>query len=328
MRRWYCLLLVGGVLLFASAPAAAQTVGDADDLSQALRGLGQEYADNYTQPLTDALGAGLHAGLFRTAEVGGGGIVPAIDLYLGVSAMGINTNESAESFRLSNEEIQTDAGRTLLVEYPNTDLPTAFGENESPGSATLIDEQTGAQVGEVDLPPSLIDLSLAPLAVPQLGIGTAFGTDALVRYLPETSLSEFGSVSFLGLALRHDVDQYLPPVPVDIAVQGSWQSLDLSGTEQDDIVEATGWAVNAQVSRSVALLTFYGGVQYETFDVDVEYILEDPTGGQTTLALDQSASNNVRGLAGISLTLGIVRVNVDYALSNNDTISAGLGLIL
>jgi len=328
MRRWYCLLLVGGVLLFASAPAAAQTVGDADDLSQALRGLGQEYADNYTQPLTDALGAGLHAGLFRTAEVGGGGIVPAIDLYLGVSAMGINTNESAESFRLSNEEIQTDAGRTLLVEYPNTDLPTAFGENESPGSATLIDEQTGAQVGEVDLPPSLIDLSLAPLAVPQLGVGTAFGTDALVRYLPETSLSEFGSVSFLGLALRHDVDQYLPPVPVDIAVQGSWQSLDLSGTEQDDIVEATGWAVNAQVSRSVALLTFYGGVQYETFDVDVEYILEDPTGGQTTLALDQSASNNVRGLAGISLTLGIVRVNVDYALSNNDTISAGLGLIL
>ena len=49
-------------------PSQAQTT---DELGDALSSIGQQYADNYTQPVTDALGANLNAGLFRTAEVGG-----------------------------------------------------------------------------------------------------------------------------------------------------------------------------------------------------------------------------------------------------------------
>jgi len=77
----------------------------------------------------------------------------------------------------------------------------------------------------------------------------------------------------------------------------------------------------------VAPITFYGGVQYEKFGVDVGYTFQTDA-GTSTVSLDQDASNSVRALAGVSVTLAVVQVNVDYALSGNNTVSAGIGLTL
>jgi hypothetical protein len=181
----------------------------------------------------------------------------------------------------------------------------------------------------VELPPALLNTSIAPIAVPQVGVGTVFGTDAQLRYLPETDISDYGSVSVFGLAVRHSLSQYIPLSPVAIAVQGSWQSVGLSGTQQGDILEATGWALNAQVSRSVPVLpvTFYGGLQYEKFTVDVDYTFQT-SAGTSDISLSQEAQNNVRALAGVSISLLVARLNVDYALGANNVVSAGLGVTL
>ncbi|WP_103029784.1 DUF6588 family protein [Salinibacter altiplanensis] len=327
--RFHLLSSLIALTVLIVPPAQAQ-----DELGDALNSIGQQYADGYTQPVTDALGADLNAGLFRTAEVGGEGIIPGIDVYIGVAGMGAFTSGSAESFRLSDEVIETESGRRLRIEYPNADLPTAFGENESPGSADVIDEQTGVPVDEVPLPASLIDTPIAPLAVPQIGAGTVFGTDAQVRFLPETSISDYGSVSLFGLSVRHSISQYIPLSPVELAVQGTWQSLSLSGSDDGpnpgEIVDASGWALNAQVSKSipVAPITFYSGLQYEQFGVDVGYTFQTPDGNTSTVSLDQDASNSVRALAGVSVTLAVVQLNVDYALASNNTVSAGVGIAL
>ena len=131
-----------------------------------------------------------------------------IDLYVGVAGMGALTAGSPESFQLTNDVIEAGNGRQLRIEYPNTDLPTAFGENESPGSADIIDVQTDTKVDEVPLPSSLIDTPIAPLAVPQIGAGTVLGTDAQIRFLPETSISDYGSVSLFGLSVRHSLSPH------------------------------------------------------------------------------------------------------------------------
>ena len=328
MRRTFPGLLVAVLALsFLSSPAHAQS----DDLSEALGNIGEEYATNYTQPVTDALGAGLNAGLFRTAEVGGRGLVPALDVYVGVSAMGAFTSGSADSFQPEDEQFTTDNGRTVTITYNPDRVPTAFGEENSPGTATISDEQGNST--EVELPPGLLNTSIAPLAVPQVGVGTLLGTDAQLRYLPETSISSYGSVSLFGLSVRHSLSQYIPLSPVDLAVQGTWQSLSVSGNEQDGVVDASGWALNAQVSKSlpVAPITFYGGLQYEQFGVDVNYTFRPTDGsdlGQSEIAFEQDASNSVRALAGVSVSLAVFQFNVDYALSANNTVSAGLGLTL
>jgi hypothetical protein len=134
----------------------------------------------------------------------------------------------------------------------------------------------------------------------------------------------------VGLAVRHSISQYIPLFPVNVAVQGAWQSIGLSGTQQDDIVQATGWALNAQASKSVPVLpvTFYGGLQYESFEVDVDYTFET-SAGTTDVMFSQTASNNFRALAGLSVSLAVARLNVDYALgSSNNVVSAGVGITL
>jgi hypothetical protein len=316
------------LLLFVAAPSLSHAQ-DADELGDALNNIGRDYADNYTQPITDALGGGLNAGLFKTADFGGTGLFPLIDVYVGVSAVGTFTSGSSDSFRLLNDEIQSN-GRTLVIEYPDTELPTVFGEEVSPGQALIRDKQTGTPIETVELPPGLLNTSIAPLIVPQVGVGTVLGTDAQIRFLPETDISSYGSVSMVGLAVRHSISQYIPLFPVNVAVQGAWQSIGLSGTQQDDIVQATGWALNAQASKSVPVLpvTFYGGLQYESFEVDVDYTFET-SAGTTDVMFSQTASNNFRALAGLSVSLAVARLNVDYALgSSNNVVSAGVGITL
>ena len=310
-------------ILLLPLPVQAQS----DNLSEALGSIGEQYADNYTQPVTDALGAGLNSGLFRTAEVGGTGLVPVVDVYVGVSVVGVSTAGSSSSFQPEPEQFTTSNGRTVTVDYGPNRVPTAFGEEQSPGTATISDEQGNST--QVDLPPGLLNTSIAPLAVPQVGVGTVLGTDAQLRYLPKTSISSYGSVSLFGLSARHSISQYIPLFPVDLAVQGTWQSLSVSGNNQDGVVDASGWALNAQVSKSLPLapITFYGGLQYEQFGVDVNYSFDSSVGSEE-IAFSQDAANNVRALAGVSATLALFQVNVDYALGANNTVSAGVGVTL
>lgn len=328
--RHSILLSLLTLALLSAAPAQAQ---DADDLGDALNSIGQQYAENYTQPVTDAFGANMNAGLFRTAEVGGEGVIPVVDVYVGVAAMGALTSGSKTAFQLNQDQVQTDEGRTLTITYPDGDLPTVFGEETSPGNAVISDEDPLTPDETVELPPGLLNTPIAPLAVPQIGAGTVMGTDAQLRFLPETSISDYGSVSLFGLSVRHSLSQYIPLSPVNLAVQGTWQTLSVSGTEDSnnpgEIVEASGWTLNAQISKSipVAPITFYGGLQYEQFGVDVEYIFQTEEVGTSTIAFNQDAANNVRALAGVSFTLAILNINVDYALSSTNTVSAGVGLV-
>ncbi len=316
--------------LLASTPVQAQNT---DELGDALSSIGQQYADNYTQPVTDALGANLNAGLFRTAEVGGEGMFPVIDVYVGVAAMGAFTAGSETAFQLDQDQVPTEDGQTLTITYPSGDLPTVFGQETSPGEAVISDGNDLTPDETVDLPPGLLNTSVAPLVVPQVGAGTVLGTDAQLRFLPETSISDYGSVSLFGLSVRHSLSQYIPLSPVNLAVQGTWQSLSLSGSEDSnnpgEIVDASGWVLNAEISKSVpvAPITFYGGLQYEQFGVDVDYRFQTDA-GSSTISLDQDAANSVRALAGVSLTLALIQVNIDYALSTNNTVSAGVGLTL
>lgn len=319
-------------LAFAFLIAAPVQAQNSDELGDALSSIGQTYADSYTQPITDALGADLNAGLFRTAEVGGEGVIPVIDVYVGVAGMGAFTSGSASSFAPQDETITTDDGRTLDITYGPDRVPTAFGDESSPGQATISDQNPLTPDETVDLPRGLINTPVAPLAVPQIGAGTVLGTDAQLRYLPETDISDYGSVSLFGLSVRHSLSQYIPLSPINLAVQGTWQRLSVSGNVEPnagEIIDASGWALNAQISKSVPLapITFYGGVQYEQFGVDVGYTFQT-NAGTSTVSLDQDASNSVRALAGVSITLAIIQLNVDYALSSNNTVSAGVGLTL
>ena len=322
-----CLSFLLGFALLAS-PAQGQ-----DDLGAALEAVGGQYAKGYTQPVTDALGANLNAGLFRTAEVGGEGVIPVIDVYVGVAGMAALTRGSSRSFAPQDETVTTEGGRTLQIDYEPDQVPTALGEETSPGEAIISDQNPTTPNETATLPRGLLNTSTAPLAVPQVGVGTVLGTDAQLRYLPETSIRGYGSVSLIGLSVRHSLSQHVPDAPVNVALQGTWQRLTLSGSEESqnlgETLDASGWALNAQVSKDIPVLpiTFYGGLQYEQFGVEVNYTFR-ANGETSTIAFDQDAAGNARALAGARVTLAVIELNVDYALGSANTVSAGVGLAL
>jgi len=347
-----CLLLLFVLPLATAAhaqfnPENPQDLESLDELSTALQVMGDRYADLYAQPITDAMGSGMNAGLFRTAEVGGG-LLPGIDLYLGVSVSGALMASSDKAFPADFEQsFEGPQGReyTLRVDGQAESLPTAFGDTSPPDARLVIeDAQTGVQVGRALLPPGLVDTPLAPLLVPQAGIGSVLGTDLQVRYLPEMRLYQYGTVGLFGVAVRHSISQYIPLFPMSLSVQGAYNQMSL-GTETlqtgagevSDVFDASGWAFNLQGSKSLPALpvTFYGGLQYENFDVEYSYVF-DPANtengafvdGPVEVNLNQSAANKFRGLAGVSVTLAMVRFNVDYALAANDAITFGLGVKL
>lgn len=321
-----CVIVVG--LLFSAPPSHAQ------NLSGELSQIGEQYADGYVAPLTDALGADLNGGLFRSADVGDG-FIPGlpIDVYLGVSTSGALIPKSKKEFTFEKEQFQQN-GRTITVSASTRDnqVPTIFGETNSDPNEELVytDAATGTEISRTNIPPGLVDTPVAPVPVPQAGIGTVMGTDVQIRYLPKTSYSNYGNVGLTGLAVRHDLDQYVPgPTPLSLAIQGAWNELAVE-SEGSEVLNASGWAFNVQASKSlpVAPITFYGGLQYEDFSTEYNYTLQVPGGVEKEFSISQDATNNVRALAGVTLTLAIVQINVDYALSQNNTLTAGIGLQL
>lgn len=365
------LLLCVGLASPAHAQFDPSDVESFDDLARALQFVGNRYADSYVQPITDAFGSGMNAGLFRTASKNSG-LIPKLDIYVGayVSGAFLNDNQKAFDARFTDTTPSGDFSLTVNgqslsfdrfeITVDGEDLPTAFGERDSPqenvltitpldeSGNPLIDPSTGDPITlRSRAPAGLVDTPIAPLVMPQVAVGTILGTSAQLRYLPTTEIDEYGTIGLFGLAVKHSLSQYIPALPLNLAVQGAYNTLTLesspaiSGVSSDaagsEVFDSSGWAFNLQASKNIPILpiTFYGGLQYESFDTEYNYVF-DPTGGGGSFAiddpieisLDQSASNRVRGVAGVSITLAIIRVNADYALSNNDAVTVGVGLQL
>lgn len=342
------LFLMGALF---SSPALGQD--GLDGLNEQLQNIGEEYVDGYVQPISDAFGANLNAGLFRTADVGNG-FLPMLpfDVYLGVSTSGALIGSADKSFVAPRETFETTIERNgqqvtqrteIQVVDPtqgvtDVEVPNAFGDTDPRGQLVVMSTilETGdTQVRQYDVPPGLIDTPVAPLIVPQLGVGSIAGTDVQFRYLPQSSISyggsSFGEVGLTGVAVRHDLDQWVPaPLPFNVAAQGAWNQFTLK-SQGNEILDASGWAVNVHASKGIPVLPVlvYGGLQYEKFNVTYDYTFTSPLGTEIPLSVEQDASNTVRGLAGVSLSLALVRFNVDYAVANgNNVVTAGFGVRL
>lgn len=381
MQRLLSSLVLLLTLSISAAPVHAQFNDPSDvesftDLARALQFVGNDYADLYVQPITDAFGSGMNAGLFRTASKSNG-VIPKLDLYVGTYVSGAFLNDDQKTFNANFTDTTPSGDYSLSIggqsvafdrfeiAVQGENLPTAFGERDSPQQDALVitplDENgnplTDPRTGEAitlssRAPAGLVDTPVAPLIMPQVGIGTVFGTSLQFRYLPETSIEDYGTIGLFGIGVQHSISQYIPLFPLDIAVQGAYNTLTLKSSPAllsetsaaqgfDEVFDSSGWAFNVQASKSLPVVpvTFYGGLQYETFNTEYTYVFDPTLGGTVSSAfaiddpieinLDQTAANRVRGVAGVSISfLALIRLNVDYAISNNNAVTAGIGLQL
>lgn len=342
MRKAVSALLV--LLSFAGAASA-------QDLSGILSKVGSQYAKGYLSPAANAFGTDLNSGLFHSA--GMGGILPfGLHLYVGVQVPTAIIPSSDQTFSMSYMDtvtFQRTIGSNIYdIKVPATftvnNAPTVFGDKNTTGQATFnVQKDTSITIGSVtqnftldstaSIPtiPGWTKLALAPVPIPQIGLGSIMGTDVLIRFLPKIKISSYGSLQLLGFGIRHSISQYIPLIPVDVAVQLGWQNFSIYDSSGAKVLKESAFAANLEVSKTFAIVTIYGGLQVESSSMDVNYSFTPPATNaipnpQTVpISFSMKGKNNFRALVGLNFGLGPLTINADYSLGAVNAVTAGIG---
>ena len=187
---------------------------------------------------------------------------------------------------------------------PDTEMPTIFGEEENP-------------LGE-DFPGGVWETNYFPLAVPQLTIGSLFGTEAVFRWFEYKIDEDIGTVKLFGWGVRHSISQYIPLFPIDVAAGYFWQSFSVG-----DMVEARAMYYGLQASYNLSVLCFYAGYGFETSNLDISYTFEE-NDEEIPIAFELEGKNTSRLTIGIGFDLPIIKIHADYNIGQQNTATAGI----
>lgn len=261
--------------------------------------LNESEVGKYTQPFATSLGEGLNTGGFYTAHI------PQL-FGLGISV------------------------RYMYILIPNDQMTFTpslpSGYNASTPTATFWGDKGAIYSGPNGYItyPNGINQTNVPFLMPQVS-ASLMGTELLIRYIPQLTIGG-EKLNFFGFGVRHSISQYIPLIPVDVAVQLLYNKLSVSG-----LIDASSFAINGEVSKTFDPLTIYGGLQYESSKFDLTYTLKgDPNSGDPSLRQNRNISASVNGLdnfrviVGASLQLAVLVLNVDYNISSQAVISGGV----
>ena len=307
-----------------------------DDLGKQLSKVAGENATNYVSPLLSGLGADLNSGIYHSAD-----LHDVLGFDVGVKLSAVIPSAGDKSFDFVLPDHITYQGITLNagIDYDKVvpGSPTALGETSGRPvrlkSTSPYYQLLGGQT--IFTTPQGFNLKAVPLLVPQASVGLPLGFEVIGRFIPTIKVppSSFGDpvgkLNFFGFGIRHDIDQYIPLCPVDIAVHFMTQKLTLSDNNDNKILSGSGTAYGVEVSRNFALMTLYGGFQLEKSKWDIEsYAYSDPsTGTEVQLpGFSVEGKNKSRFHAGVRFILLILNIHADYSFAAQPVITAGVGI--
>lgn len=299
-----------------------------DDLSSKLQKVGQLYGEKYLEPFTKSFGSNLNSGWLGGLKIASYSKLPVtLSLYGGVKFTGLVLSEEDQFFNLTYTDNYKDPNTGIT--YNNASIrvnnaPTVFGPT-TPAVAQIYDNNNN-YIGQTNLIGGVANTKFVPLFIPQIGFGSILGTDATVRYMPRVSLGNYGNIMFTGFAIRHNIANYIKGMPFDLAVQGGWQKFSVKDDNELEIINATAYMFNIQAAKTIFLVTLYGGIQYENFSIDVNYVYRASyVPSPVVVTFSQKGVDNFRGILGASLNLPGFTVNADLNMARNFMISVGMG---
>lgn len=288
------------------------------DLGLVLQKVGKEYAERYLSPFTTGLGINLSSGFMGGFNPSGFSKIPVVPhVYVGAKFCGVMMKNNDKFFDLAFTTDTVIGGVKRSIYWTVEDAPTVFG-NSAPATATGTIEGTSQKITQ-QLIGGIEDTKFIPLVIPQIGVGTIFGTDLVFRTVPGIKVGDYGSFKLFGGALRHNISAYAN-IPFDLAVQFGFQSFGIKDINNNKFIDASSSFINLQVNKSFFVVSIYGGLQYESYNVDVNYKM-----GSTVISFNQKGDNHFRGIAGATVSLGPGRFNADMNFGTAFAFSVGFG---
>ena len=197
-------------------------------------------------------------------------------------------------------------------------------------SATIWGEKGAAVPGTngfVVYPPG-VNTTTIPAGIPQVAVST-MGSEVMLRFLPTIAVEDI-DINLFGIGLKHSISQYLPLVPVDIAVQFMYNKFSITSTDLD--ISTTNIAFNAHASKSLGPLIVYGGLQYESSSMDLDYIYQGESSGTVNegdkLNLSLDGDNSFRVKIGAAVKMAVLVINADYNVGSQSAFVAGINFEL
>lgn len=335
-------------LTFAAGLVSAQS------MEKAVAKMGEEGAKAYMQPVVTSFGANLNAGWFGKAPRP---VKRAFHMSAGLAASGALLNSSktvnTESRMLLDTSLssalisgsgatpaQRDSLKRRLAETPQLVVlqgPSITGREAdemmviwggrnvatgAPGDSVFIPADT---VTIANLNGLLDGLQALTLFAPQIHVGTLYGTNLTLRWLPGyESRGDIGPIDYFGVGLQHNPAVWLKPeqrLPVDLTLGYALQSVEGS------FFKALAWSTGLHVSKTFgwrfADATPYVGAQYEKSSFQVEYDLTALNNVQhikTTI----EGENSYRVTAGFNLRLLAINLNLDASYAQSPSMALGV----
>jgi hypothetical protein len=343
------------ILGMATALVSAQT------MEETISKLGAAAGKAYVAPIVSGFGSNLNAGWYHKAPAPKkfGFHFEAGVIHMGTFLSGGDKNFSvAGAFRLDSakaqgvvdnmdnstpQQVKDSLFAALLRADQNVQFTgeTVIGPGEEGmqiqvlpatvtigkpggGDTTITTEAYNDSIPEVvGVLGDFADFPL-PLFAPQITIGTIYGTNLTLRWLPEIETNEdIGTVKFFGFGIQHNPGVWLgSTLPVDLSVGFFTQTLEV-GT----LFKATSSALGLNVSKTLGWrflnVTPYGGVQFEKSSFDFAYDLEVD---DKTVPIDFTVEgeNKYRATAGVSLRLLAININGDFNYAKYPSYSVGV----
>ncbi|GJQ21469.1 MAG: hypothetical protein HBSIN02_18240 [Bacteroidia bacterium] len=285
----------------------------AQDFGEQLKQMVRVNAERYAAPLLNGWGVALNSGLYHTADVHS---ILGFDVHIKLTGALIQEADKKYQF----ETPPTIGPYTRTTDYPATVEANSVVGSKSKTPVYLNDgvTPTGFEI------PGGLDIPTTPLIVPQVSIGLPFGFEVMGRFFPTAKIGDVGKVNLLGFGLRHDIDQYIPLLPLDVAVHFFTQKLNYEDASGAKLLEASGTAYGVEVSKHLLLLTVYAGFQLESSSVKVGPYSVSGTGG--TVEFTHDGNTKSRLLLGARVSLLVLNIHADYNLGTTNAFALGVGI--
>jgi hypothetical protein len=174
--------------------------------------------------------------------------------------------------------------------------------------------------------PQGFNIPIAPYAAFQGALGIPLGTEIVLRFIPSfTPSDDVGSISMIGGAIKHSLDQWIwAAPPLNLAVAFGFQHFKVG-----DYLDANSTQFSLIASKKLAVVTFYGAGTLESANLDISYEFEPDITANVPVELQnvefrQETPNDATFKLGATLSLGPVGLNAEYTVASRDVLTASL----
>ena len=320
------------IALALVSAAALQSPARAQDISESLSSLNEENGKLYIGPLSTGLAAALNSGFYHTAEVHG-----VLGFDAGFRVMGSFVPDDLNTFAPVLPDSVEIEGRTIFDPYaPANGAPLLSHTVTGKGDGVLLVPQgefrdsliaLGETPTDYDIRfPQGFDIPIAPYAAIQGALGISFGTELVLRFIPSfTPSDDVGSISMIGGAIKHSLDQWFSDdPPLHVAVAFGFQHFKVG-----DYLDANSTQFSLIASKKLSVITLYGAGTLENANLDISYDFEPDIIADVPFELEkieftQETPNEATLKLGATLALGPVGLNAEYTVASRDVFTASL----